>query len=179
MVQERYLISEAAKKVEVETHVLRYWEEELEIPIKRNEQGHRYYTEEDLQCFMQIKEWKEKGLQLKAIKTMIFDQKSDMIVPIEEGKEDKALRIQMLMKSLISEAVRECNEDVIVQLRETVTKEIDYQFREKEEYERAREEARIEREESHYRRLDELLRGAVKKGGKREKIEKRKKHSFF
>ena len=36
-----YLISEAAKKVDVETHVLRYWEEELELPIKRNELWHR------------------------------------------------------------------------------------------------------------------------------------------
>ena len=37
-----YLISDAAKQVQVETHVLRYWEEELKLPIKRNEQGHRY-----------------------------------------------------------------------------------------------------------------------------------------
>ena len=31
-----YLISDAAKQVQVETHVLRYWEEELGLPIKRN-----------------------------------------------------------------------------------------------------------------------------------------------
>ena len=43
-----FLISDAAKKVEVEAHVLRYWEEELGLPIKRNELGHRYYTEEDV-----------------------------------------------------------------------------------------------------------------------------------
>ena len=36
MEQTHYLISDAAKLVEVESHVLRYWEEELEIPIKRN-----------------------------------------------------------------------------------------------------------------------------------------------
>ena len=41
------LISDAAKEVRVESHVLRYWEEELHLPIKRNELGHRYYTEED------------------------------------------------------------------------------------------------------------------------------------
>ena len=43
-----YYISEAAKKVQVENHVLRYWEEELQLPIKRNEMGHRYYTEQDV-----------------------------------------------------------------------------------------------------------------------------------
>ena len=40
------LISDAAKEVRVESHVLRYWEEELRLPIKRNELGHRYYTQE-------------------------------------------------------------------------------------------------------------------------------------
>ena len=43
-----YYISEAAKLVQVETHVLRYWEEELQLPIKRNEMGHRYYTDQDI-----------------------------------------------------------------------------------------------------------------------------------
>ena len=46
-----YMISEAAKHVGVESHVLRYWEEELDLPIGRTEMGHRHYTEEDIQLF--------------------------------------------------------------------------------------------------------------------------------
>ncbi|MFI3213829.1 MAG: MerR family transcriptional regulator [Eubacteriales bacterium] len=172
--KEKYLISEAAKQVEVESHVLRYWEEELEIPIKRNEQGHRYYTQEDIECFLKIKGWKEKGLQLKAIRTMIFDRQRDVIVPIQDtSKEEKSIRLQMLMKHLIFEAVSESNEEIIEQLKDTMIKEIDYQFREKEEHDVKREQDRIVREEEHYRKLDELIRGAAKKK------EKRKKHSFF
>lgn len=75
MEQTRYLISDAAKKVEVESHVLRYWEEELEIPIKRNELGHRYYTQEDVDRFREIKNLKEQGLQLKAIRMILRDGK--------------------------------------------------------------------------------------------------------
>ncbi len=75
MEQARYLISDAAKKVEVESHVLRYWEEELEIPIKRNELGHRYYTQDDVECFREIKSLKEQGLQLKAIRMILKDGK--------------------------------------------------------------------------------------------------------
>ena len=45
----RFMISEAAKKVHVESHVLRYWEEELGLSIGRTEMGHRYYTEDDIQ----------------------------------------------------------------------------------------------------------------------------------
>ena len=39
MVQTMFYISEAAREVKVENHVLRYWEEELNLPVKRNEQG--------------------------------------------------------------------------------------------------------------------------------------------
>ena len=45
----RYMISDAAALAGVETHVLRYWEEELDLTIPRNEMGHRYYTRENIQ----------------------------------------------------------------------------------------------------------------------------------
>ena len=61
-----YLISDASKKVDVEAHVLRYWEEELELDIPRNEMGHRYYTDLHIRLFKQVKNLKEKGYQLKA-----------------------------------------------------------------------------------------------------------------
>jgi DNA-binding transcriptional MerR regulator len=63
----------------VESHVLRYWEEELHLPIKRNELGHRYYTKEDVERFRQIKAMKERGLQLKAIKMILKDGKLDLL----------------------------------------------------------------------------------------------------
>ena len=44
MEEQKYLISDAARIVKVEAHVLRYWEEELELPIGRTELGHRYYN---------------------------------------------------------------------------------------------------------------------------------------
>jgi len=56
----RYMISDAASKAGVETHVLRYWEEELDLTIPRNEMGHRYYTRENIKEFQKIKELKEK-----------------------------------------------------------------------------------------------------------------------
>ena len=71
MSETRFLISEAARMVDVETHVLRYWEEELALRIARNEMGHRYYTREDIQIFLSIKELKKKGFQLKTIKELV------------------------------------------------------------------------------------------------------------
>lgn len=69
----RYMISDAANLVHVEAHVLRYWEEELELAIPRNEMGHRYYTRENIQEFQKIKDLKEKGYQLKAIRMILHN----------------------------------------------------------------------------------------------------------
>ena len=66
-----YLISDASRQVQVEAHVLRYWEDELGLPIPRNKQGHRYYTEFHIQLFRQIKQLKEQGYQLKAIRGIL------------------------------------------------------------------------------------------------------------
>ena len=69
----RYMISDAASMTGVETHVLRYWEEELDLTIPRNEMGHRYYTSENIQEFKRIKELKEQGYQLKAIRAILHN----------------------------------------------------------------------------------------------------------
>lgn len=71
MKEKRYIISDASKLIEVESHVLRYWEEELGIDIPRNEMGHRYYTDYYIELFKRVKELKDGGFQLKAIKILI------------------------------------------------------------------------------------------------------------
>jgi len=66
-----YSISEAGKMVGVESHVLRYWEEELQLNIPRNGKSHRYYTDLHIRLFQKIKDLKEKGYQLKAIEQVL------------------------------------------------------------------------------------------------------------
>lgn len=196
---EHLLISDAAKKVRVESHVLRYWEEELKLPIKRNEVGHRYYTEMDIERFIQIKNMKERGLQLKAIKMILKDGKLDVlpmegeaqvdytteertgmaievvdkkeVAVAEESKEEKAQRLQWLLKQLIRETLEENNKELSKEIRESVVKELDYQFRCQEEREIERNKERDKRSEEYYQRMDALLR---KKAGRvnREKAEK-------
>ena len=70
-----YSVSEAVRFLDIQSHVLRYWEEELRLPIGRNEMGHRYYTRWDIQIFMSIRELKKKGYALKEIgelKTLFY-----------------------------------------------------------------------------------------------------------
>lgn len=77
MQEVRYIISEASKKVDVEQHTLRYWEEELDLHIPRNEMGHRYYREEDIEILKAVRILKEKGYQLRAIKILLPELKKE------------------------------------------------------------------------------------------------------
>lgn len=241
------LISDAAKEVQVESHVLRYWEEELGLPIKRNELGHRFYTREDVELFCRIKDLKERGLQLKAVKMMLqngrldvtggvslereslsrgeshaereweagrdtYDvygekgqasgkdsrdsyeergrisgrdaylvreqvserdsalgrnqgQEGSMRIEIlesrelaENAKEDRAKRLQWILRQMIREAVRENNQELCNEIKDSVVKELDYQFRMQEEREEQREQLSLQRNEEYYKKVDELLR---------------------
>lgn len=189
-------ISDAAKEVKVESHVLRYWEEELHLPIRRNELGHRYYTEEDIERFKQIKGMKERGLQLKAIKMILKDGRLDVIpqetdrdkntieskeelgqpegglaieiinnrendVPVE-SREDKSRRLQWLLQQLIRDTLRENNSKLCKEIKESVVKELDYQFRMQEEREEIRDRKLAQRDEEYYKKMDELLRNKSK-----------------
>ncbi len=79
MEEVRYMISETAKRVGVEAHVLRYWQKQLELPISRNEMDQRYYKDSDIELFKRVKHLMERGFQLKAIKMLLSDiDKADM-----------------------------------------------------------------------------------------------------
>ena len=52
--EKRYTVRQAVTLTGVKSYVLRYWEEELELRIGRNELGHRYYTPFDIQLFLKI-----------------------------------------------------------------------------------------------------------------------------
>ena len=71
----RFIITEAAKQVDVESHVLRYWEEELGLTIGRTEMGHRFYTKDDIRLFCCIKKLKDEGMLLRDLKPLIPELK--------------------------------------------------------------------------------------------------------
>lgn len=86
MKEDYYLIKEASAMVGVESHVLRYWEEELKMDIHRNEMGHRYYTKKDIEVLSKVRNLKEKGLQLKAIRNYLEMRREQ----IAKGQKEKA-----------------------------------------------------------------------------------------
>ncbi len=163
-----YRISEAAKKLNVEDHVLRYWEEDLGMAVPRNELGHRYYTDVHIETFLRIKEMKEQGYQLKEIRRQLLQEGNRTLVP--DGSEEAAMtdaralpadrleQFQSLMIHIVAQAIEVSHErlsdEVSSRVSEKVLKEMNYQLR-----------VREEREEERYRKLDEALR-AMQKGRK-------------
>lgn len=166
-----YMISEAAKRVNVETHVLRYWEEELSLSIGRTEMGHRYYTEDDIQLFCCIKELKEQGIQLKELKGLIPDmlRTRDKLKLQKEPKEDPTVsnsvseeqldmasnasleKIQLQIEEIFQHAMLENNkileESVSQSISQAIIKEMNYLF-----------QAQDRQEEDRYKKLDHLIR---------------------
>ncbi len=175
MSEKHYLISEASRKVCVEAHVLRYWEEELGLVIPRNELGHRYYTEELIHTFQNIKKLKEQGYQLKAVRALLpklleGEQTDELALPAELTpasaeerevalREEKMNQFQFLMQEIMEQALerkaetlsgalgRGVSQEISTQVSERLLKEMDYQMREREE-----------REEARYQQLDETIR---------------------
>ncbi|MCR5792888.1 MAG: helix-turn-helix domain-containing protein [Lachnospiraceae bacterium] len=168
MSTERYIISDAAKQVGTETHVLRHWEEELELRIGRNELGHRFYTRDDIALMKQIKKLRDEGFMLSTIKTCLGEKKSLEALEFEKqpiitgrasvhksGSEERLEEFKKIMREIVSEALLG-ESDVLgsrvgEQVSEKVVKEINYLEREK-----------LEREEDHYRRIDESIRQVLR-----------------
>jgi DNA-binding transcriptional MerR regulator len=176
-----YLISEAARLTGEEAHVLRFWEEELELEIPRNSQGHRCYTEENIQMFHRIKKMKEAGLPLKTIKETLTTWDNGEMEKMDAGdgkavlSEKEALseyqtekpialadaklqEFESIVYDIVTEALRNNNEKlgkaVSDRVNDKVVKELNYLMRENEE-----------NMEEHFRKLDEALirRGRSKK----------------
>ena len=172
--EKRYMISDASKMVDVESHVLRYWEEELLLDIPRNEMGHRYYTNFHIDLMKRVKDLKERGFQLKAIRMLIpelcegkeesmdtltiMKEELGNVEPIKADSPDipnqassKMEQFEAILGNIVSKALRENNlelgREVSEQVSDNVIKEIDYMMR-----------LQDEREEERFKKFDEILR---------------------
>lgn len=177
----RFMISEAAKQVDVESHVLRYWEEELSLTIGRTEMGHRYYTKDDIQLFRCIKKLKDEGMLLRDLKPLIPELKETRLKLKKEedhsgkGRElpehtqisdqtsvststgevmipfEKIEQIRALVGTVFREALLENNEILKNDIGSTVTADVVHEVD-------FLFQARERQQEEHFRKLDSLIR---------------------
>lgn len=181
MNQIHYIISDAAKALHVEPHVLRYWEDELSLKIPRNKMGHRIYGEKEIELFRQIMKWKEEGLALKEIQKKCIqanatfsatppnqpEHENNVIIQYPQENTtattgvnattggDKMQQFKQILGRIVSDAIRdnstELTTDIASHVSDHVNKELDFLFREKEEA-----------DERRFRNLDETMRNIMK-----------------
>lgn len=141
MKEKRYFISDAAKELEVESHVLRYWEKELNLDIPKNEMGHRYYREDEMEVLKCVKELKARGFQLKTIRQILNElqegkgQAVDTLKAIreEELREEHFEKMEQEKKEESEPEAR--NENVVPIRRDTYQDAAIYQEQKMQEFE--------------------------------------------
>lgn len=163
-------ISEAAKKLHVGSHVLRFWEDELHLNIPRNKMGHRIYSTKEMQLLEKIIQMKKEGYSLKEIETVISPSVSGQVIPypVENtnpemananhnaiDNTDKMVQFKAILGRIVSDAIRENSDTLTTDIASTVSnqvsKELDFLFREKDES-----------DEKRFRELDETIRSYQK-----------------
>lgn len=159
-----YLISDAAKTLKVETHVLRYWEEELGLSIPRNNMGHRIYYDEQMNLFRSILEWKEQGLSLKEISEQYIQHDhpaasdhTTQVIPYPAPaadiapQQDKLYQFKKILGQIMQETFKRQSEEFTTTISKDISvrinKELDFLFRE-----------RDNASEERFRKLDETIR---------------------
>lgn len=167
-----YIISDAAKELHVEAHVLRYWEEELALKIPRNNMGHRIYGAKEMELFRRIMRWKEEGLSLKEIQlkctpycssepgrdnlqVIQYPGESAVVTEPRPSNDEKMTQFKQILGRIVTDAIRDNSEeltaDIANNVSDHVNKELDYLFREREEA-----------DEQRFRKLDETIRNLQK-----------------
>ncbi|MBE5958793.1 MAG: MerR family transcriptional regulator [Lachnospiraceae bacterium] len=165
MNEKRYIISDASKILDVESHVLRYWEEELEIKIPRNEMGHRYYTENHINLLKSVRDLKKQGYGLKTIRIMLGGEPKEL--PADQMQNTKIEQFKEIMGEIVSKALRENAGEIGKNIRSGINIEIKNELS-------SQLEAKEAREEERFKRLDEAIR-AKQRGKSEESVNRCKK----
>ncbi|HEX9060759.1 MAG TPA: MerR family transcriptional regulator [Clostridia bacterium] len=112
LLKSRYTITELSQFLGITDHALRYYEKEFNILVPKDERGRRYYTSDLANLMYRIKNFRNEGLEIKAIKKIltpeencsgpiILDENS-FVVQADDTRENDT---QALIRSIKSELV--------------------------------------------------------------------------
>ncbi|MEG0013215.1 MAG: helix-turn-helix domain-containing protein [Cellulosilyticaceae bacterium] len=179
MKSETFTIKEVGELLDIEQYVLRYYEKELKLNVLRNSQGHRMYTIENVELLRHIKELREQGFELKAIKNLVANLEEEeglesfmqisatttkvgalqvaKEASIDIGNKDdiKVNQFASLMKDMLKEALVEYNEDAKAQLKDELSEEVGVMVNKKF---MELEVVQKQKDEEYYKKLDETMR---------------------
>lgn len=74
ILKDRYSITELSEALNITDHALRFYEKEFGLKIPKDNRGRRFYTPQLANVMYQIKDMRDQGLELKAIRKILEDQ---------------------------------------------------------------------------------------------------------
>ncbi len=198
MLQEKneLTVKDVAEILDTEPYVLRFYEKELNLNIRRNNKGHRVYTQQDIETFKKVQSMRVRGLQLKAIEGIMHASaesrktceqisslrvvdKSEMEVAqnspvdISDISDDKVKQFSVMMKDVFVQALGEYNNQIRYELKEDIKKEVDQVVEQKISEIKDLENNKTE---EYYKKLDETMREVqkIKRELSEDKVEDKK-----
>ena len=119
MEKKRFRIGELAKKLNLETSVIRFWEKEFGISSKRSDGSQRFYTEDDYKKFEKIKELLHiKKFTIAGAKSVLNDKSSNEFISAAiRSSELKKNDVVKIIPSTLEKDILELQKKLI-QLRE-------------------------------------------------------------
>ena len=175
----RLTVKDVAEILETEPYVLRFYEKELNLEIKRNNKGHRIYSEEDIEVLRKIQDMREQGLQLKAIETIVHNGSDQVVetyeqlssikenvcmditahkkndIDITDMSDENISQFSGMMKDVFVQALIEYGDQTRWELQESIKKEVDEVVEQKISEIKSNSDSKSE---EYYRKLDETIK---------------------
>lgn len=171
MREKRYMIGDVSKELGVPKHTIRSWENELNLNIPRDEKGYRYYGEKEILILKKISEMKQHGMLIEEIEKELPQN----VIPFPKKEEttemnQKMIQFQNIMVKMMGRALHEQKEEFSKEVAREVSmqcsKEVDYQFR-----------IRDELQEQRFKKIDEMIR--IQQKTREEIAMTKERRSFF
>lgn len=109
-VEKTYSVSEVASQFDLSDGTIRKYEKDYSINIPRNELGHRYYTDREIEVFKQIIKLKEQGANIHVINNLLtrsvdFQEQQEQSLDLITMDKMTGLEVKQLLDNYLSDSM--------------------------------------------------------------------------
>lgn len=141
-VEERYSIKQVSEMLDgLPFHTIRYWIDEIGIPVERDEMNNRWFTKDNVDLLVMAKEAKSQGANLKTIRKMFVVNgripenvepnkfETSIVSTKDENKKNReealAIFLQDNLRGFLSDILAEKHSELVSDLKEQFNKTLE------------------------------------------------------
>jgi len=134
ILKDRYSITELSQRLNTTDHTLRYYEKEFNISVPKDSRGRRYYTPELANLMFKIKQMRNEGLQIKAIRKILISNNLITEPPpvvVSQNTTDTSLAVteNIDKNSSVKAFFDELKTDITTSVTESVTRNVSQEIK--------------------------------------------------